>query len=105
MRDLGVARAFMGAVVDADGTVLSASGNGSFRVTENDPGLWWGDPAFDDSSWAGATICSYVHSDWDSAGNGFRTISDPYGASRIWLGDQCAPGISGVSTVWIRMTF
>jgi hypothetical protein len=48
-------------------------------------------------------VCSYVHSDWNNAGNGFRTISDPYGAQRVWLGDTCQSGSN--SLLWVRTHF
>ena len=93
----------MAAVVDADGTILARTGNGQFRVTSAEPSIAWKLPEFDDSSWNIATPCTYVAGDWEDPGNGFRSISDPYGAERVWEGDTCST--SGSSPLWIRVHF
>jgi len=101
--DDGAGRAFMAAIVDADGTVLARTGDGQFRVTSVEPTVDWVLPEFDDSSWSVATPCSYVAGDWETPGNGFRSISDPYGAARVWEGDTCSN--SGGDPLWIRVHF
>jgi len=103
IRDNGSGRAFMAALVDADGTIMAKTGDGSFRVTSVEPIASWMLPEYDDSGWSTATDCSYIQSDWETAGNGFRTIADAYAASRIWEGDTC--DTDGSSSLWIRVHF
>ena len=101
--DDGAGRAFMVAIVDADGTVLARTGGGQFRVTLVDLPVDWVLPEFDDSSWSVATPFSYVAGEWETPGKGFRSISDPYGAARMWEGDTCSD--SGGASLWIRALF
>ena len=37
------------------------------------------------------------------SGGGFRSVSDAYGAERVWEGDTC--GVGGSSSLWIRLDF
>ncbi len=72
-------------------------------MTSVEPIASWMFPEFDDSAWVAASQCSYVQGDWDTAGNGFRTIADAFAASRIWEGDTCET--DGSSSLWIRVHF
>jgi hypothetical protein len=101
-RDTGVVRAFMAAVI-ADEEVLAATGDGTFLVTETDPGSDWEDADFDDSGWDTPTSCTYVHADWNNTSNGFYGLQTDHGATRVWLGNTCSSG--GSSSIWFRVTF
>ncbi|MBB82829.1 MAG: hypothetical protein CL931_03360 [Deltaproteobacteria bacterium] len=103
LRDDGSGRALMAAVVDVDGTVLARTGTAITRVTSVAPGAGWFLPGFDDSSWTPATTCTHVEAGWEDSGGGFRSVSDAYGAERVWEGDTC--GVDDSSSLWIRLDF
>lgn len=50
-----------------------------------------------------AAVGCVLESGWEDSGGGFRSVSDAYGAERVWEGDTC--GVDGSSSLWIRLDF
>lgn len=82
--DVGGAYVGLGVIIEVDGTVVAESSDGSFKVTNANPGAGWADQGFNDAGWSAAQACS-VHP-WNSGTLAELTAN---GAPWAWFNTSC----------------